>query len=149
MNWFAVPLVVLPVLAFSPRPYEERADARADVARMLQCAREERKPLLLMFGANWCPWCRDLDRMLARDRQLSKLADDVFLRLNVDIHYDRNLDLAADYGLKDMDDTGIPMLVVLRPDGTVQAIKNSEDLVVGSTYARGAVRRFLRSYAKR
>jgi hypothetical protein len=56
--------------------------------------------------------------------------------------------LAADYGLTTLDDTGIPMLVVLRPDGSVQAVKNSEDFVVGSHYARETVRRFLQSYAK-
>ena len=52
-------------------------------------------------------------------------------------------------GSKSLDDTGIPMLVVLRPDGSVQALKNSEDFVVGSRYARSSVRRFLRSYSKR
>ncbi len=149
LNQATILLVLLPVLSLSPPPYDERADARAEVARMLQCARAEHKPLLLMFGANWCPWCRELDRMLARDKDLSRLADEVFLRLNVDIGaYDRNLALAAEYGLTTLDDTGIPMLVVLRPDGSVQAVKNSEDFIVGSKYARGAVQRFLQSYAR-
>ena len=75
---------------------------------MLQCARAEQKPLLLMFGANWCPWCRELDRMLARDKDLSRLADETFLRLMDIGRYDRNLALAADYGLTTLDDTGIP-----------------------------------------
>jgi protein disulfide-isomerase len=149
LNQATILLAVLPALSPSPQPYDERADARVEVARMLQCARAEQKPVLLMFGANWCPWCRELDRMLASDRELSTLADNVFLRMNVDIgQYDRNLTLAAEYGLTNLDDTGIPMLVVLSPDGSVQAVKNSEDFVVGSKYARGAVQRFLRSYAR-
>jgi thioredoxin 1 len=149
LNQATILLVLMPVLSSPPQPYDERADARAEVARMLQCARSEQKPLLLMFGANWCPWCRELDRMLARDKDLSRLADEAFLRLNVNIgQYDRNLALAADYGLTTLDDTGIPMLVLLRPDGSVQAVKNSDDFVVGSHYARDAIRRFLQSYAK-
>jgi thioredoxin len=136
----------LPIV--SSGPYDERADARAEIARMLECARDERKPLVVVFGANWCPWCRKLDRLLAADDELARLADRAVLRLNVDIgQYDRNLDVAAGYGLENLDDTGIPMLVVLRPDGSVQAIKNSEDFVEGTRYARQRIRRFLAAYA--
>jgi thioredoxin 1 len=137
---------VLPVV--SSGPYDERADARSEIARMLECARDERKPLVVVFGANWCPWCRKLDRLLAADAELAKLAERAVLRLNVDIgQYDRNLDLAAGYGLENLDDTGIPMLVVLRPDGSVQAIKNSDDFVEGTRYVRERIRRFLAAYA--
>lgn len=149
LNQAAILLALLPLLSPPAQPYDERADARAELTRMLICARAEQKPLLLMFGANWCPWCRGLDRMLARDESLSTLSDDVFLRLNVSIgQYDRNLDLAAQYGLTNLDDTGIPMLVVLRPDGSLEALKNSEDFVAGSRYDKESIRRFLRSYAK-
>jgi protein disulfide-isomerase len=145
----ALVLLLLPVASQSRDPYDEHANARAEVDRMLQCARDEGKPLLVMFGANWCPWCRDLDQLLASDRQLSAEADRVFLRLNVDIgQYDRNLDLAAGYGLSNLDDTGIPMLVILSPDGSVRATKNSDDFVVRSRYSRDRIRRFLDSYAR-
>jgi len=149
LNHATMLIAAIPLLSFTPQPYDERADARAEIARMLQCAREEQKPLLLMFGANWCPWCRKLDQLLATDKEIAPLADEIFLRLNVDIgEYDRNLALAAEYGLSTLDDTGIPMLVVLRPDGSVHAVKNSEDFVVGSGYAKGTVQRFLKSFAK-
>jgi protein disulfide-isomerase len=52
-------LALLPLVAPPPQPYDERADARVELTRMLQCARAEHKPLLVTFGANWCPWCRD------------------------------------------------------------------------------------------
>ena len=145
----ALVLLLLPVPSRSPDPYDEHANARAEIDRMLQCARDEGKPMLVMFGANWCPWCRDLDQLLECDRQLSAEADRVFLRLNVDIgQYDRNLDLAAGLGLSNLDDTGIPMLVILSPDGSVRGIKNSEDFVVRSHYSRDRIRRFLDSYAR-
>jgi thioredoxin len=140
----------LPVFSASPGPYDERADARREIARMMECARAEDKPLLVMFGANWCEWCQALDHLLAADRELAPLADKAFLRLNIDIgSYDRNLDVAAGYGLKALDDTGIPMLVVLRPDGSVREIRNSEAFVAGGRYSRPRVRRFLLSYANR
>ena len=55
--------------------------------------------------------------------------------------------MAAEYGLKALDDTGIPMLVVLRPDGSVREVKNSEVFVAGHRYSRRRVRQFLLSYA--
>jgi thioredoxin 1 len=149
LNSMVVLLAVGPLLSLAPPPYDEHADARTEIERMLECAREEQKPLLLMFGANWCEWCRGLDQILGKDKELSKLADHTFLRLNVDIgDYDRNLDVAEQYGLKDLDDTGIPMLVVLRPDGSVKERKSADDFVVGSHYAKSSLRRFLQLHAK-
>ena len=150
LNQVALLFLLLPFASAAPQPYDERADARVELGRTLECARAAQKPVLVMFGANWCPWCRELDRVLTKDKSLATLADEVFERLNVNIgDYDRNLDLAAQYGLTNLDDTGIPMLVVLRPDGSLQALKNSDDFVKGSRYDKDAVRRFLCSFAKR
>jgi protein disulfide-isomerase len=140
MNLALVALLVAP--AASPGPYDPRADARREIARMLECARDEGKPLLLMFGANWCPWCRDLDRLLTRDPRLAKVVDEGFLRFNVG-QYDRNQDLLAAYGIHDLEDTGIPRLVVLRPDGTVRAVKDADDFVSGSRYVKRRIQAFL------
>ncbi len=151
MNLMALLLVAgTSLVPTAPVPYDERVDARAEIARMLECAKAERKPLLLMFGANWCPWCRKLDRLLATDKRLSRLADDAVLRLNIDVgQYDRNLDLAKQYGLEALDDTGIPMLVVLGPDGSVQGVKNSDEFVSGSRYVSASIERFLLALGRR
>ena len=142
-------VAMTPLVAVPNGPYDETANPRAEIARMLQCARDEGKPVLLMFGANWCEWCQALDRKLMADKDLATLVDAVFLRLNIDIgSFDRNLDVAADHGLGNLDDTGVPMLVVLRHDGAVDAVKNSEDFVVGSRYANDRIRRFIRAYEK-
>jgi protein disulfide-isomerase len=155
MNLMALLLAGMSLVPAAPMPaalgpYDERIDARAEIARMLECAKAERKPLLLMFGANWCPWCRKLDRLLTTDKRLSRLADDAALRLNIDIgQYDRNLDLARQYGLEALDDTGIPMLVVLGPDGSVQGVKNSDEFVSGSRYVSASIERFLLALSRR
>ena len=149
LNVIALLLTGVTLLPAGSQPYDEHADARAEIGRMLECAKAEGRPLLLMFGANWCPWCRKLDRLLTTDRRLARLADDAVLRLNIDVgQYDRNLDLARRYGLEALDDTGIPMLVVLRPDGTVQGVKNADDFVSGSRFVSGSIERFLLAYKK-
>lgn len=141
-------LLALVVLAGSQgQVYDERADARVEIRRMLDCAREEGKPLLLTFGANWCEWCQDLHTLLSADRELASLLDDNYLTLSVDVgDLDRNIALAAEYGVRDLDDTGIPVLVVLRAAGDVAVVKNADDFVKGERYSRSRVRDFLRKY---
>ena len=41
-----------------PYPYDEAANAEADVAAAIKKAKREHKLLLLDFGGNWCPDCR-------------------------------------------------------------------------------------------
>ena len=46
------------------RPYDEAADAKAQIAAALHEAAAAREPVLLIFGANWCKDCRALDHGL-------------------------------------------------------------------------------------
>ena len=41
-------------------PYNPAADAKADVQHALAQAQKNHKPVLVLFGANWCPDCRAL-----------------------------------------------------------------------------------------
>ena len=43
--------------------YDEAADAKADVAAAVAKAKKEKKRVLVTLGANWCGWCRALDRL--------------------------------------------------------------------------------------
>jgi thiol-disulfide isomerase/thioredoxin len=42
-------------------PYNEQADANADVRHAIAAAKSDHKHVLLVFGANWCGDCRALD----------------------------------------------------------------------------------------
>jgi thiol-disulfide isomerase/thioredoxin len=45
-------------------PYDEKADAPAQVQQALGAAYADHKQVLLVFGANWCEDCRALDKAL-------------------------------------------------------------------------------------
>lgn len=97
----------------APAPYDESADAKADLARALSTAVSTKKPVLLIFGANWCGDCRALDAALRAPASAGLLARE-FVVLKVDVgHFDRNLDLTAQYGHPTK--AGIPAAVVLSP----------------------------------
>jgi protein disulfide-isomerase len=97
-------------------PYNESANASADVQTALAAARADRNDVLLVFGANWCPDCRELDKALNGSSRA--LISGRFQVVKVDVgRFDKNLDLANQYGnpIK----MGIPAVVVLTADNKV------------------------------
>jgi thioredoxin 1 len=97
-------------------PYNEKADARADVQQALAAAQADHKNVLLVFGANWCKDCRDLDKALHGSS--AALIDGKFHVVKIDVgNFDKNLDLANSYGnpIK----MGIPAVVELSADNHV------------------------------
>lgn len=69
-----------------------------------QASLEEDKPLLLIFGADWCKPCKNLHNDV--DANLEEIASK-YIVCNVD--YDTNIDLARKYGVR-----AIPNTVILR-----------------------------------
>src|SRR5689334_5703700 len=97
----------------APLPYDDKADANADVQRALSDAKSSGTPVLVIFGANWCPDCRALDKALSTGKNAELVARE-FKVVKVDVgQFDRNLDLAARYG--NPVKKGIPAAVVLSP----------------------------------
>ncbi|AAQ59000.1 thioredoxin family protein [Chromobacterium violaceum] len=98
-------------------PYDELADAKAELSRTLDAAKQGRQPVLLILGANWCPDCRALDAALNSGKSAELLARE-FKVVKVDVgNFDHNLDIDAEYGHPIA--KGIPAAVVLSPDNKV------------------------------
>ena len=98
-------------------PYDEGADARADLNRALQQASGEHKQVLVVFGANWCADCRDLARKMGAG-SLAAHVSRTFVVTKVDVaRFNKNTDLAQQMGNPIR--KGIPAVAVLRADGTL------------------------------
>ncbi|NHQ81192.1 thioredoxin family protein [Chromobacterium vaccinii] len=98
-------------------PYDEKADARVELSRTLDAAKQNHQPVLLILGANWCPDCRALDEALKKGKSAELLARE-FKVVKVDVgNFDHNLDIDAEYGHPI--GKGIPAAVVLSPDNQV------------------------------
>ncbi len=91
--------------------YDEFAEANRDVMAAVKQAAAEKKLVLLVFGANWCPDCRAFDEdMNAAD--LGSLLAESYVVVKVDVgKFKKNLDVAARYGLRVR--KGIPAAVVV------------------------------------
>jgi thioredoxin 1 len=98
-------------------PYDETADAKAQVRAALASAGAAGVPVLVVFGANWCGDCKMLDTAMKEGRSASLIARE-FRVVKVDVgKFDRNLDVAEAYGVPLK--KGIPAVVVLSPGNKV------------------------------
>jgi len=116
-NGWLLPCLLISAHAFALElPYNEKANAKADLYQALSQARVAEKKVLVVFGANWCPDCRRLDTTIYS--ATSALSKDDFVTVKVDVgNFDKNLDLAKIYGYPIKN--GIPAAVILTADDKV------------------------------
>ena len=96
------------------RPYDETADAAGDVEHAIERANASGKLLLINFGANWCPDCREFERA-SLDPDIRSIIDDRFVVAKVDVgNWDKHPDVVAAWD--NPIEGGIPAVVVATPD---------------------------------
>jgi thioredoxin 1 len=118
VKWMAVLASAILSLAASsaPLPYNEHADANVTLQQGLDAARASGKEVLVVFGANWCKDCRELDKAL--HGHTASLIDARYVVVKIDVgNFDKNLDVVKRYGYPI--GKGIPAAVVLSSDDRV------------------------------
>jgi len=96
-------------------PFEESADATAQVDAALARAQLNEKRVILVLGANWCHDSRGLAGWFAQPR-FAAMLEAKYELVYVDVgHKDRNIDIARRFGLKSI--KGTPTVLVLSPSG--------------------------------
>jgi len=113
------------VAAAADKPYDESADAKAQIAVALRDAAAAHEPVLLIFGANWCPDCRALDQALKTGRNAELMGR--FKVVKVDVgHFDHNVDVSTAYGNATV--KGIPSAVIVSPDNKILFMTKAGEL---------------------
>jgi len=124
--------------------YDASANAGAEVKRALTAAAKDHKPVLVDFGADWCPDCVVLGKLAAKPSVAPLLAK--FHVVSVDVgRFDRNLDVAKKLTV-DLRTSGIPALVVLDPKGKVRTVTNDGSFANARRMNAGDVATFLKQW---
>ena len=137
---FSLALTFNAALADERKPYNESADAKAEVRAALDSAKAGNKTVLIVFGANWCGDCKLLD-MEMHQGELARLVKDRLVVVKVDVgRFDRNLDVANQYGkiLKN----GVPSVALVRADGSVAYQTNGGELADARKMGREGITTF-------
>lgn len=102
-----------------PDLYDPKLDGSAQIVTALTEAKAGHKNVLLMFGANWCIWCRQLHHTLEADATVAKTLHENYVLVLVDVNMrhgiKRNYDVNERYGNPIHE--GLPVLVVLDAAG--------------------------------
>ncbi len=105
----------------SDDPYDETANAKQEIKQALAQPETNQMPVIVVFGANWCPDCIMLDHALTKGASTSPLVRDFkIVKVNVSLNdgqFDTNLDIAQSYGVPLA--KGIPAVVILSPKNEV------------------------------
>ena len=117
-RFLLVAALSLAVSAFAASgPYDEAADAKAQIKAALAEASQAKVPLLVVFGANWCGDCKILDLAFKEGAAAPLIARNFrVVKINVG-RFDRNVDVAESYGVPLK--SGIPAVAVLTEEGRV------------------------------
>lgn len=104
--------------------YDEKADARQQVADAIAKAKKENQRVLIQWGANWCGWCKWLAGTMKSDGKLSRKLMYEYVVVHVDVgKFDKHMDLAKELGAEF---EGIPFLTILGADGKALVQQNTE-----------------------
>jgi thiol-disulfide isomerase/thioredoxin len=127
-----------------PPIYNEKADAKADIAAALKSARIDEKRVLVTFGGNWCGWCYKLHGLFHDDHELAKIIRNEFVPVLVDFR--SNVELFNHYVPK-KEQHGFPFLTVLNADGTVAKNQETGALEEGPKHDPKKVKAFLEKWS--
>jgi thioredoxin-related protein len=128
--------------------YHKEAAPKADIRTAAAEAANTNKHVLVVFGANWCKWCRRLHHLFTTPGEVKILLDQNYQVVHVDVgRWNRNLDVTQSYNIQ-IKEAGIPYLVVLDSEGRLLARQPSGPLGSDelSEYDSAKVARFLASW---
>lgn len=71
-------------------------------------SREQNKPMMIVFGAEWCGYCKKLERTTLENPQLSKYINNTFVSVHVDVDEEEKV-------AKILDVKSLPCTIILSP----------------------------------
>lgn len=135
-----------PLALAASGPYDEAADAKAEIQSTLVAAKQARLPVLVVFGANWCGDCKVLD-MAFKSGAAAPLIAQHFKVVKVDVgRFSKNTDIAEAYGV--LLKKGIPAVAVLSEQGQVLYATKAGELADARNMGDVAIYDFFAKVAK-
>jgi thioredoxin-related protein len=99
------------------------------------------RAILLVFGADWCPWCNRLSKFFDENERVAATLKNNFIVVKVDLgRWDKNLDLMAKFKVDRK--AGIPSFVVLDSKGEWMKFQETGVLEEGKGYSEKKVLKF-------
>jgi len=145
MRWLAVLLFFFGTALAAQGPYDEAADAKVQLASAVAQSKADHRPVLVVFGANWCPDCRALDIAMKNGRN-AELISSEFRVVKVDVgRFDRNVEVADKYGVPLK--KGIPAVAIVTADDRAIYATKAGELADARSMSEDGLYKFFRQAA--
>ena len=84
---------------------------KKEIAEAIRTGKEQKKPVFVVFHADWCGWCHKLDKDVLSNVEFSAYMDANFVSIKIDTEESYGENLAKHYGVK-----GLPAMLFLNPE---------------------------------
>lgn len=131
--------------AITIAPYDENANAETELTAAINQASETGKLVLINFGANWCPDCREFEKACL-EPETKQLIDTHFVVAKVDVgDWNKNPEIVAEWG--NPIEGGIPAVVLATPDKRILFTTKAGQLSKARSMGQESLHRFLEHLA--
>ena len=131
--------------------YDPKANGMQAVDAAIARAQIEHKRVMVVFGANWCPWCHRLNQAFQSDPALLQYLDRDYILVKIDVNAksgtQRNRDVVLRFDTATR--AGLPAIVVLDETGRrlVTQGTGAWEMKEKKAYRRAAILEFFRTWA--
>ena len=128
------------------KPYDAKANAEADIAKLVAQAKKENKNIILQAGGNWCIWCLRFNNFVQETPELKEIVDKNYLYYHLNFSPEnKNEKIFAKYG-NPGEKYGYPVFVVLDKNGKQIHTQDSAVLEEGKGYSLEKVKEFFNTW---
>jgi thiol-disulfide isomerase/thioredoxin len=128
----ALAMTIGPALAADPPPGGIKWQTDINVAHRL--SQQSNKPMLFVFGADWCTWCKKLEKTTLTNRELVHHINMHFVPVHIDADKDPRV-------VEILEAQALPCAVILSPNadllGRINGFKDAPAYQAALTAARG------------
>ncbi|WP_347216816.1 thioredoxin family protein [Chryseobacterium sp.] len=126
-----------------PKPYNPKADAQADINKLVAQAKKEGKNIMIQAGGNWCIWCLRFNNFVQETPELKELVDKNYLYYHLNYSPDNKNEKVFSKYVNIKERQGYPFFIILDQNGKmIHILKDSGTLEKDNGYDKEKVKQF-------
>lgn len=129
-----------------PKPYDPKADAQADINKLVAQAKKEGKNIMIQAGGNWCIWCLRFNNYVQTTPELKEIVDKNYEYYHLNYSPENKNENVFGKYINVKEQQFYPFFIILDKNGKKIHIQQSDVLEEGKGYSLEKVKEFLEKW---